>query len=104
MLGTEQVQDCLHGIEGNQRHLDEDGVPVAHRAVPETWQFLGFQRTALVALAADEAGLRINKALQVEFPAQIVRRRADHIHRIEVGRAFEHGHSRRVIHIQLGTL
>ena len=68
MLGTEQVEDGLDRIEGDQRHLHEHRIPVTHRAVPETWQFLGLQRTALVALSADKAGLRINKALQVEFP------------------------------------
>ena len=104
MLGTEQVEDGLHGIEGDERNLDEDRVPVAHRAVPQTGQLLGLQRTALVALAADETGLGIHEPLQIEFPAQIVRRTADHIHRIEMRRALEHGHCGRVVHVELGTL
>ena len=36
MLLPEQVVYCLYGIERAQRHLHEDGVPVAHGSVPES--------------------------------------------------------------------
>ena len=41
MLRTEEVVHCLHGIECFEWNLDEDGVPIAHGAVPKAGEFKG---------------------------------------------------------------
>lgn len=65
-------------------------------------KFLGLQRTAFITFAAYEACLRIHETLKIELLTPIIDGTADYIHRIEVGRAFEHGHSSRIVHVQLG--
>ena len=52
---TQQVVDGLDRIESRQGHFHEDGVPVAHGSIPQTGQLQGFELTAILALAADEA-------------------------------------------------
>ena len=60
MCFPEQVQDYLDGVEGLDRDLDEEGVPVGHGAVPETRELEGPQFAALVTLGADETGFGIH--------------------------------------------
>lgn len=43
MLLAEQVVDRLDGIECRERHFDEDRVPVAHRAIPQSRELQGLQ-------------------------------------------------------------
>ena len=67
MRRTEKIQDHLHGIEGLEGHFHEEGVPVAHRAVPQAREFEGLEFAALEALGADEAGFRIHMFQEVEL-------------------------------------
>ena len=39
MLWAVEVVDRLDRVESGEGHFDEDGVPVAHRSVPESGQF-----------------------------------------------------------------
>ena len=39
VLVAEEVVHCLHGIEGGEGYLYEDGVPIAHGAIPQTGEF-----------------------------------------------------------------
>ena len=48
---TQQVENGLDRVEGLQRHLYEQGVPAAHRTVPQARKLEGLQLAALVALA-----------------------------------------------------
>ena len=40
MLRPQQVEDDLHGREGRDGNVDEHGVPVRHRTVPQSGQLL----------------------------------------------------------------
>ena len=51
MLGAEQVVDGLDGVEGGQGNFNENGVPVTHGAVPQSWKLKGFQFTSVLGLA-----------------------------------------------------
>ena len=50
MCRSEEVEDNLHRVECSQRNLNEECVPVAHGAVPETWKLEGLEFAALIAL------------------------------------------------------
>ena len=47
MHGAEQVVDGLHGVERREGNFHEDGVPVAHGAVPEAGELHGAQLAAV---------------------------------------------------------
>ena len=67
MLFTEQVIDCLHGVEGAKGNLYEDGVPVAHSTIPQSWQLKGLEFLAVLTLAADESCGLVDIFRQVEW-------------------------------------
>lgn len=48
ILSSEQIEHRLHGIEGGDGHLHEDGDPIAHGAVPKARQLQSFQRAVTV--------------------------------------------------------
>ena len=52
MRRSEEVENDLNRVECSERNLYEEGIPVAHRAVPEAWKLKGLELAALVALRA----------------------------------------------------
>src|SRR5258708_13375680 len=64
VLRAQQVVDRLHGVEGGGRDLDEDGVPLRHRAVPQAGALERTELAATARLLADEPRLRIDAARQ----------------------------------------
>lgn len=85
MLLAEQVVDRFDGIEGRDRHFDEDGVPAAHSAVPETRQLECEQFLTVFRLIGDKAGLRVDILRQIEGFAFVVAYRTNEIYGVEVG-------------------
>ena len=73
---AEKVVDSLDGVEGGQRHFDEDGGPVSHGTVPKAGEFLRFECGGSFGLFADESGLKHRTAPaeqsagRSELPAQ----------------------------------
>ena len=51
MLITQQVVDGLYWIESAQRNLYKDGVPIAHRTIPQTRQLQCLQVLTILTLA-----------------------------------------------------
>ena len=51
MLRAEQVVDRLDGIEGAERNLYEQSVPVTHGTVPQAGQFQSLEFTSVLGLA-----------------------------------------------------
>ena len=101
---AQQVVDGLHGVEGLDGHLDKDGVPVAHRAIPQARQLQGLDVHAVLALDADEAGLGIDKLAQVKLDALVVLDVAHQVNGVEVGAALHHLDSCGVVGVDLGRL
>ena len=101
---TQQVVDGLDRIESRQGHFHEDGVPVAHGSIPQTGQLQGFELTAILALAADEACVVVNVIGQMERVTLIVLRGANQVDGVEVGAAREHLHIRLVALVYLTAL
>ena len=50
MCRTEEVKNDLHRVECLERDFNEEGVPLAHRTVPQTWELESLEFTALLAL------------------------------------------------------
>ena len=90
MLLAEQVVDRLDGIERRERHFDEDRVPVAHRAIPQSRELQGLQFASVLALRADEARGGIHKLREVERLALVVDDATDEVHGIEMRTLGEH--------------
>ena len=101
MLRTKEIVDCLHRIEGFDRHLYEYRVPVAHRTVPQARQLQCLQLTAILALEGDEASVLIHIFRQVVFLALVVLHRTNQIYRVEVRTLLEHRFLRRILHVNL---
>ena len=87
MGGTEKVEDDLDGVEGLDGNLDEEGVPVAHGAIPEARKLESLELTALIALGADESGVLIDIVREIELLTAVVAQAADEIDGVEVRRA-----------------
>ena len=85
MLRPQQVEDDFHRRERRDGDVDEHGVPVRHRTVPQPRQLLRPQLAAGIGFRRDETRLRIGIPPQVEFLAPHVAHAADQIDRIEVG-------------------
>ena len=92
MLLAEQVVHCFYRVERRQWNFHEDGVPVAHRAVPQTRQLERLQLAAVLALATDEAGRLVHVVGQVEAVAFVVLYGAYKVYRVEVGSFGKHAH------------
>lgn len=86
MRRSEEVENDLNRVECSERNLYEEGIPVAHRAVPEAWKLKGLELAALVALRADESGILVNILEKVEAVSLIVMETAYDVYRIEMGR------------------
>lgn len=50
MRWSEEIEDNLHRVECSERNLNEECVPVAHGAVPETRELEGLEFASLIAL------------------------------------------------------
>ena len=77
--GTEKVEDDLDWVEGLDGNLDEEGVPVAHGAVPEARKLESLELAALIALGADESGFLIDIVREIELLAAVVAQAADEV-------------------------
>ena len=103
MLPPQQIIHRLDRVEGLDGDFDEDGVPVAHRAVPEAGQFEGLQFAAVFALLGDEAGILIYVIGQVEFLAFVILQGAHEVDGVEMRPLFEHRFLCRVAEVDLRT-
>ena len=90
MLLAEKVVDGLYGIERFEGNFHEDGVPVAHCAVPKSGQLERLQFASVLALVRYEAGLRIYVVGQVEGLAAEVAQAANEVNGVEVRATLEH--------------
>ena len=104
MDGAKEVVDRLYGVECGGGDFDEDGVPVAHRAVPETGQLEGFEGVAVERFRRYEAGVVVDMLRQVEFTSFGIVKRADEVNRIEMSGMLHHVDILRIAHINLGAL
>ena len=84
MCWTEEVENHLNRVECLERNFHEEGVPLAHRTVPQTWKLKSLEFTALVTLRADESGILVNILEEIEALALVVVQTAYDIDRIEV--------------------
>ena len=71
MLFTQQIVDSLYRIECRQRHLNEYGIPIAHRTIPQSWQLQSLQLLTRLRLLGDEARSGINILRQILFDLSI---------------------------------
>ena len=101
MLRTKQVVDSLNRVEGLDRYLNEDCVPIAHGTIPQAWQLERFQLTAILALIRDEAGILVDIVGQVVFLALVILQATNQIDRIEVCSFLEERLFLRIVHIDL---
>lgn len=99
---AEQVVDGLHGVEGLDGYLGEDGDPVGHGTVPEAGQLLRLQGLCALAFLADEAGHGVDVFAQVEVAAVVVLGAADEVYGVEMCRRLEDGLLFGVVVVDLG--
>ena len=85
MCRPEEVKNDLHRVECCKRNFNEQGVPVAHRTVPESRKLKRLKLASLIALRADEACILVHIFQKVEALALIIVETAYDIYRIEVG-------------------
>ena len=104
MLIAKQVVDSLYWVEGRERNFHKDGVPVAHRSVPQSRQFKSLELLAVLAFRADEACVVVDMLEEVEAIALIVLCSANEVNGIEVGAVLEHGYILGIISIYLARL
>ena len=84
MYRAEEVVDCFDGVERGDRHFDENGVPVAHGAVPKSGEFERAEFAAVLRFFGDEACVGIDVFGQAEAVAVGVLSVADEIDGVEV--------------------
>lgn len=84
MLWAKEVVDCLHRVEGADRHLYEDGIPAAHCAIPQPWQLQCQQFLTVFGLMRNEARFLVHKVWQMIRFAFCIARSTDQIYWIEV--------------------
>ena len=72
MCRSEKIEHYFDWVEGLERDFHEEGVPVAHRAVPETRKFKSLEFTALIALGADETCILVDVFEEVELFSPVV--------------------------------
>lgn len=85
MSRSEKIENDFHRVECCKRNFHEEGVPVAHCAVPEAWKLESLELAALVALRADESGILIHILEEVETFSLVVVEAAYDVYRIKVG-------------------
>ena len=83
---AEEVVDGLDGVECLGCHFDEDGVPVAHGAVPESREFESLYLHAVAAFFGDKACRHVDKIGEIELVTFEVPGGYGEIHGIEVAK------------------
>lgn len=101
MLLTQQVVHCFYRIESGKWHFYKDGIPVAHRSVPQAGKFESFQVFAVLRFVGDEACCFIYILHQVELISFIIAHGAYEVYRIEVCAFLEHFFLLRIVHVDL---
>ena len=84
MLLSQQVVHRLNRIECSQGYFYKDRVPIAHRTVPKSGKFQGFQVFTVLRLIGNKACCLIHILHQVEFVTFIIAYGTNQIYRIEV--------------------
>ena len=84
MFRSKQVVDRLDRVESFDRHLYEDRIPVAHRAVPQSGQLKCLKLTPILTLLRDESRVTINKVRQMVLMTVRIAQRTDYVAGIEV--------------------
>ena len=82
--GTKEVIDSFYRVERSSGHFDEDGEPVAHRAVPKTGELEGAKFASAKRFRRYESGFGVDIFGKIEFVAVDVADIAYEIHGIEV--------------------
>ena len=72
MLLAQEVIHGFYGIERAQRNFDKNGVPVAHRTIPQARQLKSLDGYATLRFLADESRVRVNKLPQVKLVSLVV--------------------------------
>ena len=104
MRWSEEIEDNLHRVECSERNLNEECVPVAHGAVPETWKLESLELASLIALRTDESCILVYILKKIEALSLIVMQTAYDVNRIEVCRRCEGIACMVVRHIDLYAL
>lgn len=104
MFGPQQVVYCLHGVEGGNRYLYKNCIPVAHGPIPQARHLQRLELLPALRLVGDESGIGIDKPYQVELVTLIVSHTTDHVNRIKMRPFSESIHRTGIIFIDLGTL
>ena len=60
MNWAEKVVDGFDGVERGDWHFNEDGVPVAHCAVPKPGKFEGAEFAAMLRFLGDESRVGVD--------------------------------------------
>src|SRR5262249_19665150 len=89
MARRPQAGEGLHRGEDEIRHFDEDGVPQAHRSVPESGMLVDRRGRAGDDLLRDQRAGRRPEAREVERRTVGVADRAGDVDRVEVARFLE---------------
>lgn len=92
VLVAQEVVDCLDRVECAERNVDEDGVPVAHGSIPESWEFECLEFFAVLALVGYESCLWVDVLGEVELLSLVVLDGADEVNGVEVSAVLEHLH------------
>ena len=91
MILAKEIEDRLNRAKRRAGDFPKDGVPTSHGTVPEAGEFQGLELSSVLRFWRDEAGVRIDKRIQVKGSSQIVPHAANDIERVEVGGRFPHG-------------
>ena len=92
VLFAQEVVDCLDRVECAERNVDEDGVPVAHCSIPESWEFECLEFFAVLALVGYESCLWVDVLGEVELLSLVVLDGADEVNGVEVSAAVSYTH------------
>ena len=101
MLFAEQIVDGLHGVECGQRHLDEEGDPVGHSAVPQSWQFLRLHYCGAFRFLGYETCGGIDILTQVEATTVVILCGTNQIDGVEVSGTGQDGFLFRILAVDL---
>ena len=86
MCRTKKIENDLHWVEGLERDLNKECIPLAHRTIPKTRKLKSLEFTSLIALRRNEAGILVDILEEIETLSLLVMKTAYDIYRIEVSR------------------
>ena len=104
MNGTKEVHHSLDGGEGNDRHLDEEGEPFSHCAIPETGKLHARDIDTIDALMSLETSLGVDELGKVVTFAVAVFEAAEEVNGVEVGASCDNLLDIRIVEIHLCAL